>query len=403
MIRRLGNDKDKFGYYRVDEYRTYSKVEAIELAHRQNRKWIDWHFNDLEFSAYDWTQEPTQSLPQLYAQRAQQIRDTYDHVVLFYSGGSDSTNMLDAFVDNDIAFDEIVTLGYWDIDPDPNSHFHSELVQVAWPRIKHLQSQGLKFRHRHVDLGRTSVNLLSDSSMTLDRPYLATTIFTTNHLSKSYIRETTPDYLRITDSGQRLVFVFGHDKPRLFKVNDRYCVRFLDTVDHAVPVRTQLQNRSWEYDECFYQAPECCDLICKQAHVLLKFFRANPLLFDEKKYYSDTVPDSSALNNFFGNAYFFTRPINARLGESSGKPMTYRRMLNRLLYHTWDPNSHDAGKHPGLIYGPRDQCITDKQYLNSHLEAIAQHFRQLPPHWLNDTNDPNRGLVGCLSRPYFLE
>lgn len=403
MIRRLGNDKDKFGYYRVGEYRTYSKVEAIELAHRQNQRWIDWHFNDLEFSAYDWTQEPTQSLSQLYAQRAQQIRDTYDYVVLFYSGGSDSTNMLDAFVDNGIAFDEIVTLGYWDIDPDPNSYFHSELVQVAWPRIEALKSQGLQFHHRHVDLGRTSVNILSDSSMTLDRPYLATTIFTTNHLSKSYIRETTPDYLRIIGSGRSLVFVFGHDKPRLFKVNDRYCVRFLDTVDHAVPVRTQLQNRSWEYDECFYQAPECCDLICKQAHVLLKFFRDNPLIFDEKKYYTDATADSSALNNFFGNAYFSTRPITQRISVSSGQPMTYRRMLNSLLYPTWDPNTHDAGKQPGLIYGWRDTCITDKQYLNSHLEAIAQHFRQLPPQWLNDTNDPNRGLVGCLSRPYFLE
>lgn len=401
MILRLGNDKDKFGYYRVGEYKTYSKVEAIELAHRQNQPWIDWHFNDLEFSAYDWTQEPTQSLPQLYAQRAQQIRDTYDYVVLFYSGGSDSTNMLDAFVNNGIAIDEIVTLGYWDIDPDPNSFFHSELVQVAWPRIEELKSQGLQFHHRHVDLGRTSVNILSDSSMAMDRPYLASTIFTTNHLSKSYIRETNPYYLSIIGSGKRLVFVFGHDKPRLFKVNDRYCVRFLDTVDHAVPVRTQLQNRSWEYDECFYQAPECCDLICKQAHVLLKFFRQNPLIFREKNHNDpiSNIPDS---NNFFGNAYFSSRPLTTGMGN--GQPLTYRRLLNSLLYPTWNPNSHDAGKpRSGLIYGPRDQCITDKQYLNSHLEAIAQHFRQLPPHWLNDTNDLNRGLVGCLSRPYFLE
>ena len=64
------------------------------------------------FNIFDWSKEPTESWKELKKQRAQHIRDNYDYVVLYFSGGSDSTTVLNSFYDNNIYIDEIVTTVY---------------------------------------------------------------------------------------------------------------------------------------------------------------------------------------------------------------------------------------------------------------------------------------------------
>jgi hypothetical protein len=61
------------------------------------------------FDLIDWSKEPKETFKELCRQRAQQIRDTNDYVILYFSGGSDSTTVLNAFVDNGIFIDEVVT------------------------------------------------------------------------------------------------------------------------------------------------------------------------------------------------------------------------------------------------------------------------------------------------------
>ena len=65
-------NKDQFGYYTVGDLKTYSKIEAIELYLKVGIH-PEWHFNEEVFGRYDWTIEPSASLEQLYAIRAQQI------------------------------------------------------------------------------------------------------------------------------------------------------------------------------------------------------------------------------------------------------------------------------------------------------------------------------------------
>jgi hypothetical protein len=96
----LLQNKDQFGYYTIGNLKTYSKIEAIEL-HTKTGTHPQWHFNDEIFSMHDWRVEPTASLEELYAIRARQIRDKYDYIVLFFSGGADSENMLRTFLRND--------------------------------------------------------------------------------------------------------------------------------------------------------------------------------------------------------------------------------------------------------------------------------------------------------------
>lgn len=69
------------------------------------------YYYDLEFSKVDWKLEPTESLQYLYKERAQWIRDNYDYVLLCYSGGSDSSQILETFYYNNIHIDEILVVG----------------------------------------------------------------------------------------------------------------------------------------------------------------------------------------------------------------------------------------------------------------------------------------------------
>ena len=93
----LNHRQSKFGYYQVGELlTTFSKVEALGWSQRFNQP-VQYRFNDLVFDSYNWTVEPAESLVQLYQRRAQQIREKYDYLVLFYSGGADSHNMLQSF------------------------------------------------------------------------------------------------------------------------------------------------------------------------------------------------------------------------------------------------------------------------------------------------------------------
>jgi asparagine synthetase B (glutamine-hydrolysing) len=108
MIEVPAERQDKFGFYQVGDFRTYSKFEAIEQHTKTNKK-LQWNFNDTIYRSYKWDQEPKESLSELYRQRAQQIREQYDYVVLWFSGGADSTNILNAFIDNNIKLDEVAS------------------------------------------------------------------------------------------------------------------------------------------------------------------------------------------------------------------------------------------------------------------------------------------------------
>ena len=128
---------DKFGYYTVGEKKSYSKLEVLEWGEPE------WHFNDGVFSAIDWTIEPPFDLWELYKQRVKQIREQYDYVVLMYSGGADSHNVLSSFLEADCKIDEIAT--FWDYEKsgEKDSYLNAEITRVVIPHIKQLHKDGV--------------------------------------------------------------------------------------------------------------------------------------------------------------------------------------------------------------------------------------------------------------------
>jgi len=101
------NINPKLGFYTCNGQTFDSKIQAYLYASTVKQQ-VHWNFNNEEFSKHDWTVEPEQTLDQLYDARARQIREKYDYVILSYSGGADSHNILMSFIRQGLLIDEIV-------------------------------------------------------------------------------------------------------------------------------------------------------------------------------------------------------------------------------------------------------------------------------------------------------
>jgi hypothetical protein len=383
--------KDQFGYYTVDDFKTYSKIEAIEIS-QQKRRPPKWHFNDLIFSSYNWKIEPTETLVELYRRRAQQIRNKYDHIVLFYSGGADSGNILNTFVDNDIPFEEVATYDYWSLDSRKDNYFHAEQVNVSYPRLKILQYRGINFRHRSIDLSKISHELLIDTQWGTNRAYFANAHWGTTHLAKTYIREKNEDYQKIIESGKKLVFVWGIEKPRVIynaKLK-KYQIKFIDIVDAGPGIRTQMLNRSWEHDECFYWSPDSCDILCKQGHTIMNFFKKHQELELEEIYKDGPAPNIPDINDVFDN-------------QKTEDGLSGRNLLNWLIYPKFDYKMFTVGKPLSLVSSLRDEYWNKDIIFQQPTNRLHEHLRTLNSFWLKDPNDTNKGLKFFSSGPYSLD
>lgn len=101
-------------YYDTEKNIYPTQLDAA--AAEKKGKNIFFYYYDKEFSRVDWTIEPLETLEQLYKERAQKIRDENEYLILCYSGGADSTNILETFYYNNIHIDEIVMVGAFSQD-----------------------------------------------------------------------------------------------------------------------------------------------------------------------------------------------------------------------------------------------------------------------------------------------
>jgi hypothetical protein len=128
-------NKDQFGYYLVGNYKTYSKIDALEHAHLFNTP-VKWIFNDDVFSTHPWHIDTQEDIKKLYKKRAEQIREKYDYIVVWYSGGVDSFTVLNSFRENGIHVDEIAQWHCHEGEKTWDSFLNKEVKEVAIPHAQ---------------------------------------------------------------------------------------------------------------------------------------------------------------------------------------------------------------------------------------------------------------------------
>jgi hypothetical protein len=170
-----------------DTFKTYSKLEAIEEMQRTGIH-LEWHFNQNWYSKFDWTREPAESLDELYRQRAQQIRDSYDYIVLWYGGGPDGWCMLDTFLRHGIKVDEIAQFHGYQADQDKHSVLNEEVFFTAIPQTQKILETHPNIKHRVIDISNIIADIYTRPDVKFDHIYNIKGIMSAISLARSYFR-----------------------------------------------------------------------------------------------------------------------------------------------------------------------------------------------------------------------
>lgn len=328
----------ELGFYVCDGKEFSSKILAF-LHSKQVNKPVEWLFNDRIFQSYDWTIEPEETLDQLYDRRARQLRERYNYLIISYSGGADSHNMLMSFVRQGLHVDEIVVnqfekAGKKFIDLDPNNrsakNAGAEHYLQTLPRLKELATLIPKTKITIADLSDhifKSMEVAGDASWILSKreginPAGATRF---NYLHLAEVRKRF-------DKEKSICLIVGIEKPRTTIVNGRMVIRFIDRAANQVTVAEHIKEYENSTAEFFYWSPDCVPMMIKQGHVIKKYLGANPHL----------------QQHWYGHSFTFK---TFRL--------IHERILRSVLYTTWDNNWWQADKATLDWYSEFDSWFTD--------------------------------------------
>ena len=270
------NRQDIFGYYTVGKLKMYSQIEATEVSNRLNLP-IKWHFNDEAYGSFDWSIEPTETLVELYKKRCEQLREKYDYLVLYYSGGADSDNILNHFIENNIKLDEVVSMIDYQGTQDRMSQVNAEIFEVAIPKIKEAQKKQPHLKHNIIDT--TNFVLDSYKTLNLDQIYNQNTSFAPFTLIRGKIKYSQQHWKEMFSVGKKVGFIYGVEKPRLEITHDMNFISYFTSATIAAATTPELQreNNPFDFTELFYWSPDFPKIPIKQTHIVKNFVKLNGL------------------------------------------------------------------------------------------------------------------------------
>lgn len=269
----LGNNYDKLGYYLVGWKKFYSKTLALMYAQEYNFE-VRWIFNDDVYGNINWAIPIEESLESLYLRRAKQIRETYDYVILYYSGGADSHNVLMSFIDNNLLIDEIVMEipemdrnNFNDYDTT-SRNVYGEIDYVATPRLKEIQHRlHSSTKIRYADFSKPVIEILNKDDWFEKTPTNA--YLTLGQIGRQHLHATDTNIITLTDKGKKVCQLYGVDKPLVMFDGEQYYAYFADaSASHVNPLIPETAKFYEAATEFFYWTPDMPEIVVKQAQMI---------------------------------------------------------------------------------------------------------------------------------------
>jgi hypothetical protein len=356
----------KDGYYVVGKnifkHKVCAMQEATRLGIAPNQ--VEWVFNNDVFSSVDWKTPSDLPLSEWYRLRAQQLREKYSYLVLAFSGGGDSANMLDSFVLNNIHLDEVVvhwprhlTAGKY--KPSMSSdvtNYSSEWDYLVEPKLKWLAKVA----------PRTKISILDNmTELRPEEPDENIVKLSVRHTWNGIKRYEAWDEL-LLDRQHRYkncAMLLGVSPPTLIK-KDRHVFTYLTdnfTCFYNSDYTDQGLQRNVEF---FYWTPDMPELVREQAHACLKNLQLHKHLL-----------------YFIGN----WSPGNIKTsGINKLDREDYRRWMKSVLYPTYDSKQLQVDKVTSSIYRPEwfswfyDNPHSDEIW-QPHASAVMAHQKLINP------------------------
>lgn len=368
----------KLGYYTVGNFQTFQKFLAVK-EHQRTKAGVKWHFNDDVLNSYDWTCSNNLDLDKLYRQRAEQLRNTYDYLVLFYSGGSDSQTVLDIFIKYNIHIDEIATCWSLKGAKSVDAYFNQEIYHVAIPYLESIKQKIPQTEFRLIDQTDLILNDFTKPDWFLDH----SNFLTPNCVTRSKLRETIPKYRKLLDQGVNLGFIWGRDKPSILTDSAGIIyTQFNDYVDNNTSAYSQKRWEQGWHDEFFYQSPDTVALMIAQCQTVVNRLQ-------EK-----SIP-----------AEFFQDKFSANGQCPHTKRYLTTRGLSYVIYPSWNYEVFSNGKNVSNCWGQRDDWFFQrymhtsayKNWLNGINTVYLTYYHPVDSeNWLNSQSifDNIKGVLG---------
>lgn len=360
-------NSDRLGCYYIDNQKYFSRLETAKI-HHETGKFPTWWFHDDAFSSVDWTVEPSESLEQLYRQRAEQLRDQYDYLILCFSGGADSQNVLNTFMTNNIFLDEIMI--YHNLSKEQNCSFdqlndmNAEVVKTAIPAAQEFVKTNPRTQLRTIDFSDLQYQYFLSEQNTEKFIWSVNSLLSPNTGILAHKWTLSQDYVDLINQGKRVCFITGHEKPRMDFDDGRYSVKFYNLLDNVAFVGSGAPN------ELFYWTPDYAKLMVKQAHVLKQHVELH------------NIPHKN-LNK-----------VDSR-----------QNSVFSVLYPNWSQDTFQRPK-GRLTYSNRDRwffSLPDSDPAKTNwLRAVNTYWNQLPEYWKNDPRDIDKTTKLSFGKQYFL-
>lgn len=368
------------GLYRVGNQLFVNKLEACMALNRlPGEHYLHWDYHEKIFDHYSWQSEPQEDIEELYRQRALQLREQYDHLVLFYSGGADSHTVLSSFIKNNIKLDEIFVWGAFKAEEKvvqklgmsrTPGYYTREVEMIAKPVLRELQKKH-NFKITIWDWTDKTLDILTNP----DWFYDVGTRLAPDAIPRQYLHEAFRHNDRFEGRGKKVGFIFGVDKPKLLRDDHHVYFAFLDLMlTTGVGNHSDIHGRTWENDEYFYWSPNFPQIPIKQAHLIFRYLQQQNRLCELVH-----VNQSSGFHN-----------------------REYYNMIHPLIYPSWNQSTWQIMKPTSSVVDEVGKWFFDlapDHSVKRWREGVLATESQIGMRHFNDHTVWN-GLIGCYSKLY---
>ena len=255
-------------YYTSDGKVFGSKIEASKQYPGSQ---LLFYYNDTSYSKMDWSIEPPLDIEFYYKDQAQRIRDTYDYVVLFYSGGVDSTNILETFHFNNIKLDKIVCVGAYSQDSffGSDENRNKEIYDNCYPYLKELNLTHITQFVDYSSILMTEFKTLSVYSYGDEWPKQLGAWYSPTHW---FWRDIERFVVPADQQNKKVALILGIDKPNLMRQGDKFLFRFNDL---CLSSHGNISGRHNVDRIKFYWDVSYPNILIKQLHIVKRHMIAN--------------------------------------------------------------------------------------------------------------------------------
>jgi hypothetical protein len=346
------------GHWVVGDKKFINKYEALLYATEKNLL-VKYKFFDEVWEKYNKDNLGKISLQEVYKQRAQQLRDKYDYLILYFSGGADSYNVLRSFIDNGIKLDEVCIK--WSADTltantevyKPNTqessawNYLSEWDYAIKPVLDELAYSNPEIKIEIVDWFKNKDLIGAEETFKLVNHW--------HDVEVTSLAVWSPSEAKLVDQGKSVGSIYGVDKPQIYFEDDG--VAYMIFIDSATTMGTPNPCNIYG-TEYFYWAPDFPLITFETAFRAVEAFRTDPLLQGSK----------------------FDKDVKTDITVFSNRNREQQKNLRHILYDNWTDN-FQAGKPIALNRADKHFWIYQspelKYFKDSYQDMINLHTKQL--------------------------